>query len=218
MTRIRLFAGLSAICNLTVAIAVAAALLSRFPAVEAGESRFRSGARIFRYFTNDSNLFAALVCLLLLPFSLRSAVTGAGLPAWVCSAKYVAVCAVTLTLLTVICFLAPTQGFGKMFRGTNLWLHLICPVLCILSFQLLEVRAPLNPGLTFAATVPVLLYGGVYLALVVFVGEERGGWKDFYGFNRGGRWRISLVAMLGVAYLLALGQWALTRLPRGWWS
>lgn len=216
MTRIRLLAILSALCNATVAVAVTAAVFTRFPTVEGDGDRFRNGAKTFRYFTTDSNLLAALACLLLLPFSLRIAVTGGGsLPAWVRGAKYVAVCAVTLTLLTVVCFLAPTQGWGKMFGGANLWLHLICPVLCILSFQLLETEAPLPFGATFAALVPVLLYGAVYLAMVVFVGEERGGWKDFYGFNRGGRWFVALPVMLGVSYLVALGQWALTRFPRG---
>lgn len=216
MTTIRLLAILSALCNAAVAAAVTAAVLTRFPTVEGDGDRFRSGAKTFRYFTTDSNLLAALACLLQLPFSLRIAVTGGGsLPAWVRGAKYVAVCAVTLTLLTVVCFLAPTQGWGKMFGGANLWLHLICPVLCILSFQLLETDAPLPFGATFAALVPVLLYGAVYFVMVVLVGEARGGWKDFYGFNRGGRWFAALPVMLGVSYLAALVQWALTRFPRG---
>ncbi len=176
MSKIQLQAGVSALLNLFVLAAVILAVLSRFPAVEDGESRFRHGAKTFRYFTTDSNLLAALACAVLLPFRLRVLFGGmAALPAWALTLKYVAVCAVTLTLLTVLCFLAPTQGWGKMFGGSNLWLHLICPLLCILSFLFTDGGTLLPFSATFAALIPMGLYGAVYLAKVVFIGEDRGG-------------------------------------------
>lgn len=211
MSEIQLQAGASALLNLAVFAAVTLAVLSRFPAVEDGESRFRHGAKTFRYFTTDSNLLAALACAVLLPFRLRTLFGGAeALPVWALTLKYVAVCAVTLTLLTVLCFLAPTQGWGKMYGRSNLWLHLICPLLCILSFLFTDGGTPLPFSATFAALIPMGLYGAVYLAEVVLIGTDRGGWKDFYGFNRGGKWFVSLPLMLGVSYLIALGQWALS--------
>lgn len=217
MSKIQLQAGVSALLNLTVLAAVILAVLSRFPEMENGENRFRHGAKTFRYFTTDSNLLAALACAVLLPFHLRTLFGGtAALPAWALTFQYVAVCAVTLTFLTVLCFLAPTQGWGKMFGGSNLWLHLICPLLCILSFLFAERAAPLPFSVTFAALIPMALYSAVYLAKVVFIGEERGGWKDFYGFNRGGKWFVSLPLMLGVAYPVALGQWALSNAIWRW--
>lgn len=211
MSENQLQAGVSALLNLAVFAAVTLAVLSRFPAVEGGENRFRHGAKTFRYFTTDSNLLAALACAVLFPFRLRTLFGGAAaLPVWALALKYVAVCAVTLTLLTVLCFLAPTQGWGKMYGRSNLWLHLICPLLCILSFLFADGGTPLPFSATFAALIPMGLYGAVYLAEVVLIGTDRGGWKDFYGFNRGGKWVVSLPLMLGVSYLIALGQWALS--------
>lgn len=219
MSRIQLLAGASAALNLGTALTVLIAVFTRFPTVEGDGNRFHSGAKTFRYFTTDSNLFAALACLILTPFSLRIAITGAGtLPAWAQALKYTAVCAVTLTLLTVLFFLAPTQGFDKMFGGANLWLHLICPLVCILSFLFFESRERLDLWVTFPALVPILLYSAVYLVMVVVVGEDRGGWKDFYGFNRGGKWYLALPLMLGTAYLIALGQWTLSNLAWRWFA
>lgn len=216
MSKVRIFAGLSALLNLAIVIAVTLAVFTRFPTVEGDIGRFQNGAKTFRYFTTDSNLFAALAGLITLVFSLRTFFGGNGeFPLWVQTVKYIAVCSVTLTFLTVVGFLAPTQGWGRMFGGANLWLHLICPLLCILSYLLLESRNRLPFSATFAALIPVVLYGAVYLIAVVFVGEEGGGWNDFYGFNRSGMWFVALPLMLGVAYLVALGQRALSLLANG---
>ena len=48
--------------------------------------------------------------------------------------------------------------------------------------------------------------------MVIIVGQENGGWADFYGFNMGGKWYISMAAMLAAAYLIGLGLWAAERL------
>ena len=60
------------------------------------------------------------------------------------------------------------------------------------------------------ALIPVFLYAAVYLVMVVFIGEEHGGWNDFYGFvTRVPLW-VSLVLILpityGIAMLLRLGH------------
>lgn len=212
MTRARLFAGLSALCNLAVIAAVAWAVARRFSKPEDGGSRFLHGVRGFRFFTTDSNLLAALACLCVLPFSLRG-VSGGGyeVPAFARTAKYIGVCAVTLTFLTVVCFLAPTQGWLPMFSGPNLWLHLLCPLLCTLSFLLFESQEVIGFPVTFAALIPIALYGAVYLYAVVVQAR----WEDFYGFNRSGRWYVALPVMLSVSYLICLGEWGLSRLLHG---
>ena len=48
----------------------------------------------------------------------------------------------------------------------------------------------------------VILYGIVYLVMVVALGPLNGGWEDFYGFNRGGYWPIALLD--GLHYLRKL--------------
>ena len=56
--------------------------------------------------------------------------------------------------------------------------------------------------------VPVVLYGALYLNRVVFTDGEKA-WEDFYGFNKGGKWWISLTLMLLATLLISLALWAL---------
>ena len=52
------------------------------------------------------------------------------------------------------------------------------------------------------------MYAVIYVTMVIFIGENNGGWYDFYGFNIGGFWYISCVAVI----LASLGLAALLRL------
>lgn len=151
------------------------------------------GVRVFRYFTIDSNVLMAAAALTAAVFEI-CALTGnaAALPAWMTVLKYVFTCAVALTMLTVLFFLGPTQGYRRMLSGDNLYMHLIGPLLAILTFCFLEHGAPLTLLHTLYATVPTALYGGIYLLLVVILKKL----PDFYGFNAGGRWYFSITAML----------------------
>ena len=46
--------------------------------------------------------------------------------------------------------------------------------------------------------------------MVVIKGPEKDGWEDFYGFNKGGRWYLSVVMMavmtLAIAFLIRSGH------------
>ena len=57
-------------------------------------------------------------------------------------------------------------------------------------------------GFAMLGVLPVVLYGTLYLCKVVFAPEEMR-WPDFYGFNAGGRWKISFFAMLIAAVLIS---------------
>ena len=152
---------------------------------------------ILRYFTALSNLLCAAAALAVAVCRLCGSVPGA-----VQLLKYVGTCTVTVTMLTVVCFLGPTLGYRQMFSGPDLWLHLICPVLAIISCVLWDKPA-MRFGAVFLGMLPVLLYGIVYLYRVLYAPEARR-WKDFYGFNRGGKWALSYVAMLAGAFLISV--------------
>lgn len=155
---------------------------------------------ILRYFTALSNLFCALCALAVVVCRACGSV-----PNTVLILKFVGTAAVTVTMLTVLAFLGPTLGYRMLLTGPDLWLHLICPVLAIGSYALWD-----RPKMPFAAALlgvlPVLAYGGVYIRRVLFAPEERR-WKDFYGFNRGGKWRLSFTAMLLGAFLVSIILW-----------
>lgn len=186
--------------NLAIFVITAALLLTRFR--HEGRWMWRRGLKAFRFFTVLSNAFSALAALTLALCELRG-----DAPAGALMFKYMATVSVTITLLTVLLFLGPTQGYGPMLHGENLFMHLIGPLMAIGSYGLLE-KQPLSLPQALLGVVPVALYGVVYYWKVIAVPEpER--WDDFYGFNKGGRWPIACAAMGIGSILLCLLYWRL---------
>ncbi len=155
----------------------------------------------FRYFTVQSNVLCAVSALLMCFFPDSR---------WVWMLKYVGAAAVTVTMLTVLCFLGPAYGYKALLSGSDLVMHLITPVLALVSFCGFERR-----GLAFlpalAGLLPVILYGALYAWKILLAPPEKA-WEDFYGFNKGGKFYISIVAMLAGTLLICLGLMALQNL------
>ncbi|MBR3381696.1 MAG: hypothetical protein IKG85_01480 [Clostridia bacterium] len=169
------------------------------------------GIRTFCMFTVDSNILAGLAMLLCIPYTVDGLRTGYyHLPDWVVVMLHVAVTAVSLTFLVSLCILAPVKGFVLIFTGSRFFLHGVCPVLSIVTFCCFIKSHVVRLGESFLALIPVTVYAAVYLVMVVFIGEENGGWNDFYGFaTRIPVW-VSLIAILpltyGIAALARLGH------------
>ena len=171
---------------------------------------WRAGFGRFIYFTVDSNLLAALALAIAVPFKIRRMRKGIPLPTAVTVLCFTGASAVTVTFLTVVVFLGPLYGYGSMYAGNNLLLHMICPLLTVASFIFdCGGEKRLDPRLTPAGVLPTLIYGAVYFIMVIVIGQKNGGWADFYGFNIGGRWYISIVVMLAATYAASLLLWAL---------
>ena len=66
-------------------------------------------------------------------------------------------------------------------------------------------------GTALPGLLPVALYGALYLYRVILAPADRR-WEDFYGFNRGGKWPLSMGAMLLGSFLVCLGLMALQNL------
>ena len=74
-------------------------------------------AQIFTYYTEDSNIFAAVVCAMVAVCQLWCIFTGGELPRWLKRLKFMATSCLLLTFLTVVFVLAPMNGEG----GARLW-------------------------------------------------------------------------------------------------
>ncbi len=195
---------LSLAMNLANFVLVLISILWFFSEAAAGRgigNMSTSGTGCFVFFTNDSNILAALVSLLIVPFNIKSVISGKDeIPEWALTLKMVGTAAVTLTMMVVVLFLGPTQGYGIMFAGICLELHLICPLLAIISFCFLERGMQITKKRLLWTLAPTFVYGTVYLVNVVFLKT----WPDFYGFNIGGFWYISYCVLPIVTYLFAL--------------
>ncbi|MCR4906551.1 MAG: hypothetical protein K6A33_10765 [Clostridiales bacterium] len=163
---------------------------------------------VFRYFTTLSNVAAALAAIPAAVFAVR-VLSGKGgrLPLWLLICRFLATSMLTLTMMTVLCFLGPIYGYGEMYTGVNFWFHLINPVLSVTAFLFLETETAIPFKAAPLGIVPTVLYGLVYVREVVFIGA----WPDFYSLNPGGRWVVSVLAMLFADLLLS----ALLLLARG---
>ncbi|MBQ6293797.1 MAG: hypothetical protein IJK77_08020 [Lachnospiraceae bacterium] len=153
---------------------------------------------LFRYFTVLSNVLCAAA-------SAAAAVSAAagGISFGVSVFKYVGTCAVTVTLLTVLVFLAPALGSLKpLLEKQDLFLHLICPLVAIASYCLFD-RAAMPFSFTLLGVAPVFCYGLFYLYKVVYAPEDKR-WDDFYTFNRDGKWPVSFAAMLIGGFLISI--------------
>ncbi len=162
------------------------------------------GKIAFRFFTVQSNVLCALSALLLCLFPGSRAV-------WLL--KYAGTAAVSVTMLTVLFYLGPLFGYKKLLSGGDLFMHLITPLLALVSFCAFEKR-----GLAFSEALwglaPVILYGALYMYRVVFcprVAPEKA-WDDFYGFNNTGKYYLSAAVMAAGTFLICLGLMALQNL------
>lgn len=161
----------------------------------------------FRFFTCQSNVLCAISCLLMAVSGMAGEV-----PAWIWLLKYAGTAAVTVTMLTVFLFLAPSVGKGwvKVLltgKPSDLFMHLITPALALVSFLVFERRG-MGFGQALWGMLPVILYGILYIYKTQFAAPEKR-WDDFYGFNRGGKWPVSLACMLTGTFLICMGLMAL---------
>ena len=192
----------SIIINTIIFLTTTILLISRFR--KDGRWDIQRGLKAFRYFTVLSNAFCAISALVLLISEMSGSVSPAAL-----LFKYLGTVSVTVTFLTVMLFLGPTQGYKKMLGGQDIYMHLIGPLLATISFCFLEKRE-MTLATAMIGVIPVLIYGLVYLYKVIYVPEDKR-WDDFYGFNRGGRWPVAFAAMIGGAAAACVLLWVVGR-------
>ena len=159
------------------------------------------GKKAFRFFTVQSNVLCAFSALFLCLFpNVR----------WVWLLKYTGTAAVCVTMLTVLLYLGPMAGYKKLLSGPDLFMHLITPLLALISFTVFEKR-----GMSFSESlwglVPVVLYGSLYLYKIIIAPPDKA-WEDFYGFNQGGKYLLSMTAMFFGTFLICMGLMALQNL------
>lgn len=183
----------------------------------AGSAAFMGGTRVFMYFTVQSNILIALVCLIGAFLMGRDTVPHA----WYV-VKLVATVSITLTGV-VFCFvLAPTLG-DKAWNLQNILTHVAVPVLSVIDFFVTGVYSRLRIRDTFFVVIPPVLYA-VYAGIGFLNGWDFGAGNNYpyfflnwgspagaFGFIRDepyigtGWWIIGLLIFLILIALLYLG-------------
>lgn len=194
---------LSLICNAACIILGLFCLIVFF--IQGGVGNMQvERSECFKYFTVESNTLCMISCAVVLVYNL----IGNGIPKWALKLKFVGCTAVGVTMIVVLAFLGPIAGYHQLFEGINVILHLILPLIAILSFIIFEgeiqrknrfgarsKNRPISFNESFLGMIPTLAYGVMYYYFV-FITER---WDDLYNFNSGvmeGKWYLIYIAII----------------------
>ena len=178
------------------------------------EKNFKS----FRYFTIQSNLLAALVALIYIIFKCSPAGKNCEkLPSWLYLLKLAASTAVAFTMFITVFYLAPTSknGYFSLFMNSNLFMHFLTPMLCIISFIFFESAEKKPLKTSFIGAIPAALYASFYTPNVLLHLDNGKvnpayDWYHFLAFGLNTIWLVIPLLLL-ISWLLGLGIWALNR-------
>ncbi|MBR5087899.1 MAG: hypothetical protein IK093_00575, partial [Ruminiclostridium sp.] len=142
--------------------------------IDADEHLAADGWGSIKYFTVQSNLLYGIYAGV---FAVCELIYGSAddIPQFLYVLKYIFTVGVTLTMLTVICYLAPVveKSYPKLFKGANLYFHLIVPLLGIISFCFFEKEAEISVPFVFLGLIPFGLYG-IYYSINALSHAENG--------------------------------------------
>ena len=162
------------------------------------------GLRTFCMFTVNSNILLGATMALVFPYTMDGLRRHSfHIPRWVVDLVFTGVTAVALTFLVSLCLLAPVKGFILIFTGSRFFLHGLCPILAIIAFCFFISEHRINFWETFFALIPIFIYACVYYIMVVVIGEDQGGWNDFYGVMTHMPLWVAEVSILPLTFIIA---------------
>ena len=175
------------------------------------------GFSAFQFFTFDSNLFLGIVSIAFIVYEILILKKKKdAIPHILYLLKYVSTIAVSLTMLTVIIFLSPqADNYFILFKNSNLFFHLICPLIALIDFGFFEKENDIKLKDTIYGIIPTFLYG-TYYSINVLTHLTDGHvptMYDWYGFAQGGTMGmiLSVIIMLSATYLISVAVYLLNK-------
>jgi len=171
----------------------------------------------FKFFTVDSNIFMGIMALIFAIYEYQIIdKKSKKIPEKIYVLKLVSTTSVMLTFLVTVLYLAPyaKTGFFSMFQNSNLFFHLIIPVLSLITFIFFENKN-LKFKYTFYGLIPTFFYA-IFYVINILTHLENGkiSFKyDWYGFAQGGINTIGIIFTLMhiITYVITLIIWFLNR-------
>lgn len=157
---------------------------------------------LFQYFTTDANAITALGATMILPFAIEGfRKKRFYCPKWAVFFYYVGVTCTTMIMLVAV-FVIRIVDFELAFLGNNFFLHVLCPIMILITFFLIESYYKITLKTSLSTLVPVFIYAVVYIYKVIIVGEEAGGWRDLYYFA--GHPVLAFCSMMTTTFVVAV--------------
>ena len=176
---------------------------------------------MFRFFTVDSNIFMGVISFIFIIKDiefLKGKIKDIDKRYYIL--KLMSTVAVAITFFVVFTYLGPISkgGIMSMLLNSNLFFHLVIPVLSMLTFTLFEGTYKLELKDIYYGVVPTVLYS-IYYLINVLVHIENGKVSpiyDWYWFVQGGLWNAFIVAplMIVISCFISLILWRLNRVDK----
>ena len=167
---------------------------------------------MFKFFTVDSNIFMGLISLLFIIKTLKNKEITKNMYIL----KLMSTTSVTLTFLVVFLYLGPISkdGIKSMLQNSNLFFHLIIPVLSIITFIKYE-KTNLKLKDTIYGIIPTIIYALFYTTNVL-IHTNNGKVSpiyDWYWFVQNGVKQaiIVLPLIILITYAISLTLYKLNR-------
>ena len=214
----------SLILNIVIAACVTIATVMTFCNIRIsfdglGEAK---GIEPLKYFTIQSNLLTGLTAIALAVIEilfLKGKISR--IPNVIYTLKFAFNVSVTLTMTTVVVYLAPTSenGYFSLFMNANFFYHFFVPLLSIVSFTFFEPTDTIPFKHTFFGVAHFLVYGAVYMAVAYsHMGDAISKEQFIVSYNWYGLANenvlftvFSSVVMTAFTYFTALATWFLNR-------
>lgn len=169
--------------------------------VKVGQNFFE----LFQYFTTNANILAAFASAMLIPYAIDGIRKKRFYcPKWAMLFYYAGTVWTTLILIFTVLVIR-TYDVEMAFRGSNFYLHLICPTLILISFFSIESYYKLVFKDVLYSIIPIFIYALVYVYKVILIGVENGGWEDIYYFTIYAPAPVSFCLMMIISLLIAVG-------------
>ena len=192
-------------------IALLASLVSVFLAIYAIVSGLilytRNGVApvgLFQYFTIDANSLTAFGAAMMIPYAIDEIKKKRFYcPKWAVYFYYCGVVCTTLIMLFAVLVISRVDK-ENAFEGYNFYLHIICPIMILVSFFAIESYYKISVRLSIISLIPVIVYSIVYIYEVIIIGVDAGGWEDIYYFTKYAPAAVSFTLMMIITFLVAI--------------
>lgn len=174
--------------------------------------------KMMQFYTVQSNLLIGIISLIFAIFEilvLKNKIKK--IPSVLYLLKLMFTVGVSITLFVVLFYLTPISGKNALalFMNSNLFFHLLVPVLAIIVFVFFEKTNLIKFKQLILCLIPTILYG-IYYAINAYSHIENGkiGYEyDWYGFAQAGIVGTILVfiIIISLAYLFAFLLWKLNK-------
>ena len=162
------------------------------------------GVPVFKYYTQESNILCLISSIIVLFYLIKNKKYSKSVSLF----RYISVVCLTITCLVVIFVLAPMYNFDYywlLYRNSSLYLHLLCPLLSVISFLFFEDHNLKDKYDSIRGLYYTIFYAIVAILLNI-IGLLEGPYP-FLMIRKNGVILsiIWLIIMIGISYLISFG-------------